>query len=54
MPMTPEESINFAKKRLEDDIILSGIKTLVETSSAFQFLADDEDLYTVEDIKVKS
>jgi len=50
-----EEVADFASyilKKHEDDLILTGTK-ITESSSAFQFLADEEDIYTVDDIKVK-
>jgi len=51
-----EEVADFASyilKKHEDDLILTGIAKITESSSAFQFLADEEDIYTVDDIKVK-
>lgn len=42
---------NFVLKKHEDDMIQQGIQNLVAESVAFSFLIDDEDLYTIDDIK---
>jgi hypothetical protein len=44
---------DFIMKKHEDDLLQKGIQTMVEKSYAFSFLNDDEDLYSVEDIKEK-
>ena len=49
-----EEVSDFADyilKKHEEIILQSGIETLMEQSQTFQFLNDDEDLYTLNDIK---
>jgi hypothetical protein len=51
-----EEIADFASyvlKKHEDDLIQRGIEKMIEGSTTFQFLADEEDLYTVNDIKEK-
>jgi hypothetical protein len=40
-------------KQYEENILQKGIEKLIEQSGTFQFLLDDEDLYTDEDIKEK-
>ncbi|MCY7358848.1 MAG: hypothetical protein LH609_15595 [Rudanella sp.] len=48
------EVINFASymlKKHEEAILQKGIERLVETSNAFAFLHDEEDLYTLDDLK---
>ncbi len=37
----------------EDDLLILGLLWLAENGGAFDWLADDEDLYTVEDLKVR-
>ncbi len=48
------EVIDFASyilKKHEEATLQKGIEQLVETSATFSFLHDEEDLYTVEDLK---
>jgi hypothetical protein len=55
-PEKAEEVADFASfvlKKYEDDMIQRGIHTLAAESSVFSFLADEEDLYSVDDIKEK-
>ena len=40
----------FILKKYEEDTMQKGIEKLVNDSNAFQFLNDDEDLYTVNDL----
>jgi hypothetical protein len=40
----------YILKKYEEDTMQKGIEKLVNDSNAFQFLNDDEDLYTVNDI----
>lgn len=40
-------------KKHEEFTLQNGIEKLAEQSRAFQFLNDEEDLYTAEDIKEK-
>lgn len=54
----PEEKISevidfasFVLKRYEESQLQEGIERLVETSDTFAFLHDDEDLYTLNDLK---
>lgn len=51
-----EEVADFADyvfKKHEDDLMQKGIEKLVVQSAAFQFLADEEEIYTLKDIKEK-
>ena len=41
----------FILKKHEENTLQSGIQRLVETSNAFAFLHDEEDLYTLDDLK---
>lgn len=40
----------YILKKYEEENLQNGIEKLVSDSKAFQFLIDDEDLYTVNDI----
>jgi len=40
----------YILKKYEEETLQKGIEKLVSDSNAFQFLNDDEDLYTVNDI----
>jgi len=40
----------YILKKYDEESLLKGIEKLVSDSNAFQFLKDDEDLYTVNDI----
>jgi len=57
--LPPERAVEVADfaeymlKKHEEDILQNGIEKLVERSNAFQFLNDEEDLYTLADIKEK-
>ena len=41
----------FLLRKKEEDEIQEGIHTLISNSSAYQFLHDDPDLYTLNDLK---
>ena len=54
----PEDKISevidfasFVLKRHEESQLQKGIERLVETSDTFAFLRDEEDLYTLDDLK---
>ncbi len=42
---------DYLLKKQEEQILQRGIEKLVQQSQAFNFLNDDEQLYTAEDIK---
>lgn len=49
-----EEISNFAdfvRKRHEEQQLAEGIQMLVEKSSSFDFLRNDEDVYSIADLK---
>lgn len=51
-----EEVANFADfmvKKMDWHDLQAGIHHLMETSAAFAFLNDEEDLYTLDDLKEK-
>lgn len=41
----------FILKKYEDEVLQQGIQKLTSESNAYMFLEDDEDLYTVSDLK---
>jgi len=41
----------FLSKRFEDDQLTQGIQKLTSESHAFDFLNDEEDLYSIKDLK---
>ena len=43
----------FILKKYDDEIQLKGIEKMVMDANAFYFLKDEEDLYSVEDMKEK-
>ena len=54
----PEEKISevvdfvsYMLKKHEESVLQKGIQQLVENSNAFAFLKDEEDLYTLDDLK---
>jgi hypothetical protein len=54
----PEEKIkevndfaDFILKKYEEEILQKGIETITINSNAFNFLDEEEDLYSVEDLK---
>jgi hypothetical protein len=44
---------DYVLKRHEEMILQNGIQKLAEESGSFDFLKEDEDLYTIDDIKEK-
>ncbi len=57
LPDTKIREVNdfadFLLSRIDDKITLEGIQKLAVTSKAFEFLKDEEDLYSVNDLKEK-
>ncbi len=41
----------FLLNRIENQLMIEGIQKLVPDSKAFKFLKDEEDLYSVDDLK---
>ncbi len=44
---------DFLLKKHEDEYLQKGMKQMVSESKVFYFLQDEEDLYSVEDLKEK-
>jgi len=44
---------DFMLKKVEDEILQKGLNELVLKSKSYEFLSEEEDLYTVEDLKEK-
>ena len=57
LPDTKIREVNdfadFLLSRIDDKITLEGIQKLAVTSKVFEFLKDEEDLYSVNDLKEK-
>ena len=47
------EYADFLLSRIDDNIIRDGIQELTSQNESFDFLKEDEDIYTVEDFKVR-
>ncbi len=46
--------IDFISEKYKDEVVLQkGIQNMMEQSVSFSFLKDEEDLYSVEDLKEK-
>ncbi|MGB8319917.1 MAG: hypothetical protein WCE54_17425 [Ignavibacteriaceae bacterium] len=48
-----DDFAEFLLSKIDDRIILEGIQKLASDSRAFSYLKDEEDLYTVNDVKEK-
>jgi hypothetical protein len=48
-----DDFTDFILSKIDDKIILEGIQKITSDSKSFDFLNDEEDLYTVNDIKEK-
>ncbi|HET8809334.1 MAG TPA: hypothetical protein VFM65_03605 [Flavobacteriaceae bacterium] len=44
---------DYISKKYEEDILRKGTEKLVENSKAFEFLREEEDIYSFEDLKEK-
>ena len=42
---------DYILKKYDDEILKNGIEKIVENSKAFEFLENEEDLYTFKDLK---
>ncbi len=51
--MQVNDFVAFLLSRAEDKIMLEGIQKLASDSKAFEFLKEEDDLYTVNDLKEK-
>lgn len=47
------EFVEFLYQKHEEHILKKGIQTLVSDSKSFQFLEEEEELYTLDDLKVR-
>jgi hypothetical protein len=43
--------VEFLSNKIDDKILLEGIQKITNDSKSFAFLNDDEDIYTVDDLK---
>ncbi|QJD80689.1 hypothetical protein [Spirosoma rhododendri] len=44
--------VEFISKRYEEQQLTAGLQTAMAESQAFSFLQDDDDIYSVDDLKV--
>ncbi len=51
--MQVNDFVEFLLSRAKDKIMLEGIQKLASDSKAFEFLKEEDDLYTVNDLKEK-
>ncbi len=55
LPLEKIQEVNdfadFILKKLENETIQLGIQKLVEKGKTYEFLKEEEDIYTVEDLK---
>lgn len=48
-----DDFVEFLLGKIDDKIIVEGIQKLTSDSKTFEFLKDEEDLYTVNDVREK-
>jgi hypothetical protein len=48
-----ENFIDFLLSKIDDSILTEGIQKLTSNSKSFEYLKDEADLYTVNDLKEK-
>ena len=51
--MQGNDFVAFLLSRAEDKIMIEGIQKLASDSTAFEFLKEEDDLYTMNDLKEK-
>lgn len=57
LPLNKVQEVNdfveFLLNKIDDQIITEGIKSLVQDSKTFQFLENEPNLYSVNDLKIR-
>ena len=57
LPQSKAEEVadfaDFMVKKMDEKDLQSGIQNIIEKSESFAFLHDEEDLYTIDDLKEK-
>lgn len=48
-----DDFADFLLSKIDDKIILEGIQKMISDSKSFEYLIEEEDLYTVDDLKEK-
>jgi len=48
-----EDFVDFVISRIDDKLLVEGIQKLTSDSKAFEYLKDEKDLYSVNDLKEK-
>lgn len=51
--MQVNDFVEFLLSKINDKVIVEGIQKLISDSKTFEFLNDEEDIYTIKDIKEK-
>ena len=51
--MEINDFVDFLLSKIDDKILVEGIQNLISNSKSFDYLNDDENLYTVNDLKEK-
>ncbi len=57
LPVTKVKEVNdfaeFLLNKIDEQMITEGIKSISSTSKSFDFLNNEQDLYSIKDLKVK-
>ena len=48
-----EDFVDFVISRIDDNLLVEGIQKLTSDSKAFEYLKNEEELYSVNDLKEK-
>ncbi len=48
-----EDFVDFVMSRIDDKLLVEGIQKLTSDSKAFEYLKNEEELYSVNDLKEK-
>lgn len=48
-----EDFVDFVFSRIDDKLLVEGIQKLTSESKSFEYLKDEEDIYSVNDLKEK-
>lgn len=51
--MEVQDFVDFLLSRIDDNLLVEGIRKLTSDSKSFDYLKEEEDLYTVNDLKEK-
>ena len=51
--MEVQDFVDFLLSRIDDSLLVEGIRKLTSESKSFEYLKEEEDLYTINDLKEK-